>query len=98
MIIFLISTSYLAIYQLAHYSPVFKNCMYRNIFLSHWISSLHIMFYSLSEKTNTINLLLKNNNNNKCALVVQDQYGEQSIQTYRDRTQLSEKLSKVKIC
>ena len=23
------------------------------------------MFYSLSEKTNTINLLLKNNNNNK---------------------------------
>jgi hypothetical protein len=38
------------------------NLRYRNIFLSHWIQSLHIMFYSLSEKTNTINLLLKNNN------------------------------------
>ena len=39
------------------------NEMYR--FLSHWIQSLHIMFYSLSEKINTINLLLKNNNDNK---------------------------------
>jgi hypothetical protein len=46
------------------FAPVFKK-LYRNIFLSHWNPSLHIMFYSLSEKTNTINLLLKNNNNNK---------------------------------
>ena len=46
------------------FAPVFKK-FFRNIFLSHWIQSLHIMFYPLSEKTNTINLLLKNINNNK---------------------------------